>query len=843
MKNTNIQKLNPERIFEMTQLKILHEERQGKRQARPRKKPARAFIAIATATAAAALLLFVGVLVVLQNGMTKTTEEGGVSTALVPIPRYTSEHAEQSGYTVSKAGSYYQGKQSIYSLPAGLECLQYQWQEDGSHLSNWAEDSSFLDGTAYIDIQISEYPQVLVDAAAEEDFPVFKSKTIEVEGPEDYFYIILLLWPQNIQIDLEVLEIEEATVNGYSALRMISAMCINEEGVPVPEIEGEDTYYYEQWHVQGPDGTIVVDFQNYHFVNQQDEFSQWTQDIMSTFLLDYEDVVPEPAPTFDSTPEPAPQAPVLPVPQHWDDGKGKSGTNAEYTVSQADARYQNDFLDFDYSLPAGYDCDFMQQAYLAADAARDWQYTEWIAGGRGNDDLSARVTMKEYGLKAVLSSVQTAVDFETDGTADDWFAYACNDGEAASQAYLESIHLEMERFKLNGCNAIRLTMQDVFDAAAEEHQKQTAYAEVWILDTLGGTLVVQLTNANLLDQQEAFTQWAWDIMRNFRFGFLSQSAELTPTPDPWDTPSPDWPTPTPEPIPYDNWDVEHTPVPSELLTNILDAKYDGLFLPSGATPVWTENSYQSASSYIQMERVEKGNVQYWVADIYVRHVESLAASYMMNSEQRLPVSVLHSQIGALLTINTDYWLHAQSSHGWFVRNGAELKRNAETALDGDLCVLYRDGSMEIYEKESFLTAYQNGEIGFDSITERHPFHVFYFGPSLLDAQGHAKTEFTTQGMVAAQNPRTVLGYYEPGHYVFICVEGARAIRDADFKEIGTGSSAGMTFAELAVLCEELGLKAAYNLDGGSSSTMLFGDQLYGHNDRAVPDVLSIIEIG
>lgn len=328
----------------------------------------------------------------------------------------------------------------------------------------------------------------------------------------------------------------------------------------------------------------------------------------------------------------------------------------------------------------------------------------------------------------------------------------------------------------------------------------------------------------------------------FTFDFFATEGPVT-TPIPLPTPVAPAETQAPTANPTEEFTPEPTVEPTPDFPGILDAKYRELFLEDGAEPIWTTTSYQSANVYIKINIHEENRLKYWVADIYVRNIESLVASYVMKQSQRMTVTEYQSQLGALLTINTDYWINAQSKHGWFVRNGQELRRHAETALANDFCVIFRDGTMETYEFESFLASYREGDTDFEAIAARYPYHVFYFGPSLLDAQGHAKTNFDTSRKIFSSNPRSALGYYEPGHYAFICVLGARTVRDVNFKETGTGKSDGLTFTELSALCEELGLQAAYNLDGGSSSAMMFGDYLYGHNDRKLPDVLSVVDIG
>ena len=86
--------------------------------------------------------------------------------------------------------------------------------------------------------------------------------------------------------------------------------------------------------------------------------------------------------------------------------------------------------------------------------------------------------------------------------------------------------------------------------------------------------------------------------------------------------------------------------------------------------------------------------------------------------------------------------------------------------------------------------------------------VWSFGPALLDGEGKSISGFTDT--VAGANPRSSIGYYEPGHYCFVAVDG----RDAE-------GSYGYTLDELSMLFEDLGCEVAYNLEGGQSSAMVW----------------------
>ena len=75
------------------------------------------------------------------------------------------------------------------------------------------------------------------------------------------------------------------------------------------------------------------------------------------------------------------------------------------------------------------------------------------------------------------------------------------------------------------------------------------------------------------------------------------------------------------------------------------------------------------------------------------------------------------------------------------------------------------------------------------------------------------TEFNTS--VATWNPRCAIGYYEPGHYCLVVVDGRQR-----------GYSLGLEMTELSKLMKQLGCAEAYNLDGGMTAMMAYGTELY-----------------
>ena len=99
----------------------------------------------------------------------------------------------------------------------------------------------------------------------------------------------------------------------------------------------------------------------------------------------------------------------------------------------------------------------------------------------------------------------------------------------------------------------------------------------------------------------------------------------------------------------------------------------------------------------------------------------------------------------------------------------------------------------------------------------------------LDENGNAQTDLRTN--VGKPNPRCAIGYYEPGHYCFVVVDG----RQSDW-------SWGLTMDDLSLLMHNLGCKVAYNLDGGSTAQLYFEGGIYNrpcHTDREISDIVYI----
>ena len=270
-----------------------------------------------------------------------------------------------------------------------------------------------------------------------------------------------------------------------------------------------------------------------------------------------------------------------------------------------------------------------------------------------------------------------------------------------------------------------------------------------------------------------------------------------------------------------------SPTPEVVDTGLLGGKYADKFT-SGEVEQ-TDTSYKSANVSIEITKNTAGTeskpVVYYIADIYIKDINSLRTGVAMdykdqNKGERKNVmsTLLLSQFTkSLVAISGDNFAFHD---GIVVRNGIEWQKILP--VYGDICVLYYDGTMETYSQKLKQT-------DVDAIYAKKPYQIWTFGPQLL-VDGQVPTRFANGNA----NPLSAIGYYEPGHYCFILVDG----RQKDY-------SWGLSHAQLAQIFYDLGCKVAFNLDGGDTAVMTYMGQWRSQPEASSPrdtsDIIYIIE--
>ena len=234
--------------------------------------------------------------------------------------------------------------------------------------------------------------------------------------------------------------------------------------------------------------------------------------------------------------------------------------------------------------------------------------------------------------------------------------------------------------------------------------------------------------------------------------------------------------------------------------------------------------YSDSKTSITLKQYREYDSNIYVADVTVSGASDLKTALANNTYGRNitdTTSDMAANNNAVLAINGDYYGARQS--GYVIRNG---KLYRDTSGNRDALVIQKNGEFK-FVSESETSA--------SELLQDGALQAFSFGPVLLNNGEISVGENDEVGMAMASNPRTAIGYLGNNHYVFVVSDGR------------TSESAGLSLYELASFMKELGVKDAYNLDGGGSSTMVFKGEIINNpttsgrsgEERAVSDIVYI----
>lgn len=275
-------------------------------------------------------------------------------------------------------------------------------------------------------------------------------------------------------------------------------------------------------------------------------------------------------------------------------------------------------------------------------------------------------------------------------------------------------------------------------------------------------------------------------------------------------------TPTPQPTPAPTATPEPEPEEEIVIENKRQFPFEGVFSEALYTD---ESSYRSPNLSLTItthdENLGKGPVRWYVCDIYVADIRNLTtalahgAYHYYDDEDILDMMAREN---AVFAMSGDSCLRQYTTLA--VRNGTVY---ASEPTASEVCALYRDGSMEILHTEALDVEALLARQGEEAV-----YQLWHFGPSLLDENGELRSSyngnFDRYIFGGTLQPRTGIGYHEPGHYCFIVADGR-------------GSSVGVTIEQFASLFVREGCALAYNLDGGRTSQIAFMGEKYNRQSN------------
>ena len=240
----------------------------------------------------------------------------------------------------------------------------------------------------------------------------------------------------------------------------------------------------------------------------------------------------------------------------------------------------------------------------------------------------------------------------------------------------------------------------------------------------------------------------------------------------------------------------------------------------------TNTSYKDDNVSINLTTKTVSNTKVYIADITVsspKYLKTALAQNTYGNNVTAKTSVTAATNNAILAINGDFY--GANTTGYVIRNGVVYRNTVrEDASNGDLAI-YKDGSFGI--------VYEN-DVSAEDLVKNGVVNLLAFGPTLVNNGKITVSSNSEVGQSMASNPRTAIGIIDKNHYVIVVSDGR------------TSESQGLSLYQLAQVMKSYGVKTAYNLDGGGSSTLYFNGKVVNKpttngtiSERAVSDIVYI----
>ena len=245
------------------------------------------------------------------------------------------------------------------------------------------------------------------------------------------------------------------------------------------------------------------------------------------------------------------------------------------------------------------------------------------------------------------------------------------------------------------------------------------------------------------------------------------------------------------------------------------------------TATVTDNSYSDDNISVTLTEKTVSNTQVYISDVTVSSSEYLKTAFAQNTygnNVTAKTSETAANNNAILAVNGDYY--GANTTGYVIRNGVVYRDTVrEDSSNGDLAI-YKDGSFKIIYED---------QVSADQLVKDGVVNLLAFGPSLVENGEIAVDTNSEVGQSMSSNPRTAIGIIDENHYIIIVSDGR------------TSESEGLSLYQMAEIMKSYGVKTAYNLDGGGSSTLYFNGQVINKpttngntiSERSVSDIVYI----
>ena len=247
--------------------------------------------------------------------------------------------------------------------------------------------------------------------------------------------------------------------------------------------------------------------------------------------------------------------------------------------------------------------------------------------------------------------------------------------------------------------------------------------------------------------------------------------------------------------------------------------------PAPNAECFTEDGYADETIRVRMEEREEDGVIWHLAFVEIASPTQLrtATAGKLTSSKVASVSAMARNNHAIVAMNGDNYVDKPEKTTFEYRMTQKIR--SKTNKTKDMLIIDENGDFHLV-----AAAPKNEQsAALETIAGEHTIvNAYTFGPALVidgvEQQINREYGYNPNG----KEPRAAIGQTGRLSYVMAIAEGR-------------GESSGTTQQALAHFMAELGCTQAFNLDGGNSAEMVFGDRIYkgmpGGDERGLSDII------
>ena len=244
---------------------------------------------------------------------------------------------------------------------------------------------------------------------------------------------------------------------------------------------------------------------------------------------------------------------------------------------------------------------------------------------------------------------------------------------------------------------------------------------------------------------------------------------------------------------------------------------------------YTENGYEDESIRVKIEHQEMDDgTKMHVAYVQIADASQLrtgvANPEKLGSSKTASVSALARKYNAVIAINGDNYVDKPEKTTFEYRMTQKIR--SKTNRTKDILIIDDQGDFHLFQKSQGVKEFPNELKKMD----RKLVNAFTFGPALVIDGELMEIDENYGYNPHGREPRAAIGQLGRLSYVMVIIEAKNRSGDSGFSQTRLGE-----------FMKELGCVQAFNLDGGNSAEIVFGDQVIkgmpGGDERGLSDII------